>query len=83
MKNEKVTYYSRKELEEYKKENFKKKLKKVCTVTAFVGLGFILGYKHCETRIANGLYKIFSNYPEVEKGMKEAIDDYMNKHNIK
>lgn len=46
-------------------------------------IGFIIGNKFSEFRITRGMYRIFSQYPDVEKQMFETLNDYASKNNIK
>ena len=67
--------------------NCKKKqnLRKACKTLFILGGGigcFMLGSKYCELCIARGLYKIYSNYPDVEKAMFESLKDYSLKNNM-
>ena len=69
-------------------EHCKKKpnLRKVCKILFILGGGivcFMLGSKYCEACISRGLYKIYSNYPDVEKAMFESLKDYCLKNNMK
>lgn len=63
----------------------KRIVKKIGKVSLIIGGGvgcFILGSKYTELSIARGLQVIFSDYPDVEKQMFEALADFNKNNNV-
>ena len=76
---EKLKTYFKSQDDCEKKQNLKKAGKILFILGGGIGC-FMLGSKYCELCVGRGLEKIYSNYPDVEEAMFEAMKDYCQKN---
>lgn len=66
-------------MKEKAKKIWKDRKTEILVVSSLV-VGYCIGSKVCELQIANGLSKIYSSNPELEKQMFEQIYKYETEH---